>query len=104
MLAKKTQQKTKKQVFANKQANNSKLCKQKTLTPINIDTEASDNSIASKILRASRASRASRVSKASRKIPTPPPVQMELIRSGKRKVKVTPNAVDSTSLKKMRVA
>lgn len=104
MLAKKTQQKTKKQALANRQANNSNLRGQKTSTPANDDLEASDNSIASKASRASRALRASRASKASREILTPPPVQMELIRPGKRKVKVTPNAVESTPLKRMRVA
>lgn len=34
---------------------------------------------------------------------TPPPVQMELIRPGKRKIKVTANAVESTPPKRMRI-
>lgn len=33
---------------------------------------------------------------------TPPPVQMELIRPGKRKVRIPPNAVESTPPKRMR--
>ncbi len=33
---------------------------------------------------------------------TPPPVAIELIRPGKRKVKVSVNAVESTSSKQMR--
>lgn len=36
--------------------------------------------------------------------PTPPPVQMELIRPGKRTVKVTANVVKNTSSKRMRAA
>lgn len=36
--------------------------------------------------------------------PTPPPVQMELIRPGKRKVRIPMNAVESTPPKRMRQA
>lgn len=83
MLAKKSQQKAKKQAFANRKANT--ICGQKAPTT-NEKAEDSDKSVTSKASRASQRRRNS----------TPPPVQMELIRPGKRKVKVTPNAIENT--------
>lgn len=51
----------------------------------------------------SEGSVASQRSKRARSL-TPPPVQMELIRPGKRRVKVTANAVESTPSKRMKKA
>lgn len=89
MLAVRKQQQSKKRAHASKQSN--KL--RRPMTQANrVDSVESDGSVAST------------ASRKRRKSPTPPPLQMELIRPGKRKVKVTAAAVESISSKRMRVA
>lgn len=55
--------------------------------------------------RASIRSESNALSKSPQRLQslTPPPAQMELIRPGKRRVKVTANAVENTPSKRMRV-
>ena len=89
MLAVKNQRQSKKKELANWQA---KSIRRRKPSNARADSVASDHS---------------GISNASRKrlrSLTPPPVQMELIRPGKRRVKVTVNAVEHTSVARMRVA
>lgn len=89
MLAVCKQQQSEKRAHASKQS--SKL--RRPMMEVNrADFVVSDGSVA---LTASQK---------RRKSPTPPPVQMELIRPAKRKVKVTAAAVENTLSKRMRVA
>lgn len=89
MLAVCKQEQSKKRAHASKQSN--KL--RRPMTQANrVDSVESDGSVASK------------TSRKRRKSPTPPPLQMELIRPGKHKVKVTAAALESISSRRMRVA
>lgn len=101
MLAVRREQQAKKQALANRQANN--INRRKASTVDEEPEVGSDNSVTSKASRAARASRASRASQRQRSL-TPPPVQMDLIRPGKRRVKVTANAVENTPSKRMKFA
>lgn len=89
MLAVRKQQQSKKRAHASKQL--SKL-RRPMMQANRVDSVESDRSVA---LTASQK---------RRKSLTPPPMQMELIRLGKRKVKVTAAEVKSISSEKMRVA
>lgn len=89
MLAMKNQRQSKKKELANRQTESIRRRK---------PSNARADSIASDHSGVSNASR-----KRQRSL-TPPPMQMELIRPGKRRVKVTPNAVEHTSVARMRVA
>ena len=61
---------------------------------LQIKEKASNDRLADR-LNAARATRSART-------PSPPPIQMELIRPGKRKVRIRMNAVESTPPKRMR--
>ena len=99
MLAVRQNQKAKQKSIVNWQATNIRRQKAPATKKQKV-ADGSDNSITS---RASRVSKASRASQRHRS-PTPPSVQMELIRPGKRRVKVTADAVKSKASKRMRVA
>lgn len=92
MFTRKSQQKAKKQALANKKVNT--ICEQKTLTTNKNKAKGFDNSVTSK----------GSIAKESRLNSTFLPVQIELIRPGKRRVKIMPNIVENISLKQMKVA
>ena len=89
MLAVKNQRQSKKKELANRQA---KSIRRQKSSNAQADSVASDHSGVSNTSR-----------KRLRSL-IPPPVQMELIKPGKRRVKVTANVVEHTSVARMRVA
>ena len=85
-----SQQQAREKAIASRKASG---IRQRKASTTDAGPEDSDGSVASQRSRSKRV-----------RSLTPPPVQMELIRPGKRKVKVTANAVESTPSKRMKKA